>query len=488
MKTHFIRNSLIFALSVFLLLLISCLEDTWIIDKSSTRQTALSIREAQKYFNENVTEFHFSPPVSGRAADEEAIAIPLWEQGKKITLKKKEVIEVPLEAPVTVVSRYNPSVEKKEKKRKYANTIYRLIADKQDDGSYIYTTARITLDDECMHERKKSRKHLTMSLDNLKGFSGGIRYYSISGEFLTGNIYIDGVKRYVISSSEKQDTVSSRSTVISRSHTECEEHVYQVEHYSCTDVYVEGVLMNSSCVLTDITYETEYVCVEVPDEDDSDNNDDTGSSEGNDGISGSEDGDEKGSNTPKTTINLMLSTKFVPYNTTDECWDLCVKVLENYGQNNPGSRMNVHQLKIETNMTDDRLDYWSKNPTISYQNAVTCIDRHLENGKVIIVGVDYKLGSPNIDGTDHYVVITGRGYDDEGKLYYNFMDCATYSATKGCSSENKLYYMENNGFPIWSGNTQCDYNTEFDELTVMHVRPNDGNTENTIELQGNVEQ
>lgn len=68
--------------------------------------------------------------------------------------------------------------------------------------------------------------------------------------------------------------------------------------------------------------------------------------------------------------------------------------------------------------------------------------------KPVIVGVDNRPGTPsskNADGkTDHFITIDGTGQDSQGK-YLTFYDNATNLTSKGCSSNNKLYYNENTG-------------------------------------------
>ena len=275
MKKHILHDNLIFASVVLLLLLMGCLDGTWQMkDEALSGRTVLSVKEAMEYFNAHVTELRQSPPNVTRSIDEEALMTLLWERGKKVTFKKKEVIEVPISTGITIVHSYDPLTKNDTNKKKYPNTIYRLIADRQDDGSYVYTLVRITLDDAYLLARKDSRKSLNISVGNLGGFTGCIRYYTTNGEFLTGNNYVDGVKRNVISSSEFVSQASIRPAVTSRSHIECVDHVYEVTHYSCTDVYVEGELMSESCQVDYVDYEVESVCDLVPDEDDGDDDDD----------------------------------------------------------------------------------------------------------------------------------------------------------------------------------------------------------------------
>lgn len=85
---------------------------------------------------------------------------------------------------------------------------------------------------------------------------------------------------------------------------------------------------------------------------------------------------------------------------------LCKEILRKYGQTNIGSSQYVYQLTIETDEVP-RMKHWAKDPITVYENAIECIDRHLNDNKVIIVGIDHSEGKSNIDGTDPFVVITG---------------------------------------------------------------------------------
>ncbi|MEL7305796.1 MAG: hypothetical protein AAFZ38_11515 [Myxococcota bacterium] len=51
------------------------------------------------------------------------------------------------------------------------------------------------------------------------------------------------------------------------------------------------------------------------------------------------------------------------------------------------------------------------------------IDRYLDDGRPVLIGVSGRAGGDALDGvTDHHVLITGRGYDAEGRLYYDVID------------------------------------------------------------------
>ena len=117
-------------------------------------------------------------------------------------------------------------------------------------------------------------------------------------------------------------------------------------------------------------------------------------------------------------INLGDASKFVAWGTNGmkNCLDHCKMILNNYGLTSYGSSATAIQLLKES---DGKLVYASDNPEKTYWSAVDCIDRHLEAGRPIIVGVNYQLGNKYNEGTtDHFVVIYGReGYTYLAKLY-----------------------------------------------------------------------
>uniref|UniRef100_UPI00083124D2 hypothetical protein n=1 Tax=Hydrotalea flava TaxID=714549 RepID=UPI00083124D2 len=82
------------------------------------------------------------------------------------------------------------------------------------------------------------------------------------------------------------------------------------------------------------------------------------------------------------------------------------------------------------------------------KTGINYIITKLQSGKPVIVGVDNRPGTPssvNADGkTDHFITIVGSGQDSQGK-YLTFYDNATNLTSKGCSSNNKLYYDETKG-------------------------------------------
>lgn len=68
------------------------------------------------------------------------------------------------------------------------------------------------------------------------------------------------------------------------------------------------------------------------------------------------------------------------------------------------------------------------------------IDRYLDDGRPVLIGVSGRVGDDALDGvTDHHVLITGRGYDAEGRLYYDVID------PKANDQEGRFFVDESSG-------------------------------------------
>jgi hypothetical protein len=90
-----------------------------------------------------------------------------------------------------------------------------------------------------------------------------------------------------------------------------------------------------------------------------------------------------------------------------------------------------------------------------------------------MVGLDYGTGNanPNTDQTtDHFIVITGRGFDDQDNLYYTgFENVDGNVNADGTSTEANRFYLQEDGTLL--GNTTYNNN-----MTITQVKPvTDGN-------------
>ena len=174
----------------------------------------------------------------------------------------------------------------------------------------------------------------------------------------------------------------------------------------------------------------------------------------------------------KENINLGEDSKFVSYGTNGvkNCLDLCKMILKKYGLSNFGSSDNIFRLMYEKN---GKLDYYGSNPKENYKQAIDCIDRHLEKGRPIIVGVNHTIDRGINEGTtDHFVVIYGREYIDERYVYF-YYEVGKSNVMYGYNDdENRFIYdISNPDDPQFyddkSSRSDC---ARFD---VIQIRPND---------------
>ena len=92
--------------------------------------------------------------------------------------------------------------------------------------------------------------------------------------------------------------------------------------------------------------------------------------------------------------------------------------------------------------------------------GVSYLKYALTNNIPVIVGVDFKPGSPNPgtdNTTDHFVVIVGMGSDSNG-MYLIFYDNAVNDPNGGANTNNKLYY--NNTTKKFQGQSQSTYGVD----------------------------
>ena len=180
-----------------------------------------------------------------------------------------------------------------------------------------------------------------------------------------------------------------------------------------------------------------------------------------------------------TFDDIMKSEYFLGHKDYYNCWDACAKMLKKFNITNPGSPNEVYQLLWEQNKNLIHYEDVLGGVAANYSRTLACIDRHLTSGRPIMIGVNHTLSQTINEGaTDHFMLITGKGYDEERQqYYYTYTDPGRSDVVNGCNMENnKLYYNQdtNEFFDPEAGWE----NKRFD---VTQVRPNDGlNLEETI--------
>lgn len=175
----------------------------------------------------------------------------------------------------------------------------------------------------------------------------------------------------------------------------------------------------------------------------------------------------------------LTNTSYFETQASGQCLQACKDILDNYGISNYGDSAHVYQLKKEVNgvLTD-----YGSDPAANYENAIDCINRHLDASRPIIIGINHSLDYGINEGTtDHFMLITGRGYDSEkGMYYYIYMDPGRPDTSNGCDTQNNRLYYDPDNLDFYDDST---YNKR--RFDVTQVRPNDGKYLNeTINSKG----
>lgn len=136
--------------------------------------------------------------------------------------------------------------------------------------------------------------------------------------------------------------------------------------------------------------------------------------------------------------NVLPIHQFVKYDGVSNCLDLALLQIAKKG------------YQISEYFSDQTFVTFTESMGINKnaaKNGVSYLISALQRGIPVIVGVNYKPGSPNSETdntTDHFIVIVGAGSDSNG-VYFTFFDNASNFVSKGASTSNKLYYNPNTG-------------------------------------------
>lgn len=168
-------------------------------------------------------------------------------------------------------------------------------------------------------------------------------------------------------------------------------------------------------------------------------------------------------------INLGDVNKFVPWGTNGmtNCLDHCKLILKRYGLTNYGSSTTVIQLLKECK---NELVYATNDPKQTYDIAIKCIDKHLETGKPIIVGVNHTIGNKYNEGTtDHFVVIYGKEHVGND-IYYMYYEVGKTNIVAGYNDVNNRFIYKAGSFPeFYDEKSELKGGVRID---VTQIRPN----------------
>lgn len=447
--------------------------------KSKYKNEELTLSAAQQWYQE-----HYAPVVTTRSGvtdSTELMMKPYWEKGTEMHRGRYEVVEIPIRtkgkylfldsetarnwdpnAPSKFIRNTAKMVIEHDKKTGRMRSFVMIFV-----GSYKYLSETRTMGKNTYLYRQPD-------------FDGMVLFYELNGTLVNGWKYTNGKITGSISPKIMLDNAVPKDAHTRVWVEECYTDLIYIPHEECEDeVTIEyDKEFGESWVVThhcwdNGTWEFIEICneYEQPDENNGDDN-------------WEEDYPDGGSNTPppppidevlpplvnpKVPIELMDKSKFVGWHEGANCLTLAQETLKKYGITNYGSSANVFRLVEEKN---GQLIKWGNDPYNNYENAIKCIDDHLNAKRPIIVGVNHTLGLSDNEGTtDHFVVITGRGFDPLLRQpYYTFMDNGSVLATDGCSDMNRFYYIEGNNFSGTSEYIKAKHRS----YTVVQVRPNNG--------------
>ncbi len=206
-----------------------------------------SIDEAKSAFERNAKSLEIRPLTTNpgtRNGKKTPVITPLWQKGEIYSNEDGAFANVPFNIPlVKVFGRKKTDDTLLPDDEKYSNTDIRLLVQKTQENEYIYTVVYITGDFSYVIDKHKKVKSLR--LDKLDAFSGEIRYFTLEGNLLWGEIYKNGKKIGTISVADSSvdgniGKVQTRSYV-----TVCEPHLVEYETcyhygYDIGEGYVEN--------------------------------------------------------------------------------------------------------------------------------------------------------------------------------------------------------------------------------------------------------
>ena len=150
------------------------------------------------------------------------------------------------------------------------------------------------------------------------------------------------------------------------------------------------------------------------------------------------------------------------------CKEVADALLRDVYGKDPGSCSSVYQVAVENN-NGDKSDYLTINFAI-YKMAQVCIETILDNGGVVIAGVDHSSNTAINEGTtDHFIVITGYEIEADGSKYYRYLETGTDRMNIQQDEYNRLYCNDYSG--RIAGIPHIHSNKVY---TITQIRPNDG--------------
>lgn len=158
------------------------------------------------------------------------------------------------------------------------------------------------------------------------------------------------------------------------------------------------------------------------------------------------------------------------------CLDTCKKMAAKLGQPDVGTPNSIVPFSYQTGKSGNHKYYGDRKE--AYKSVISTIDRHLLLKLPIVAALNYKDKSANKDGSDHFVLIVGKGYDiEQNRFYYRYLDPGRRFIEDGASSSNRIYLDD--ARYILSG---LKYKKGLIDV-ITHVRINDKNSLYSVNRQ-----
>jgi len=148
-----------------------------------------------------------------------------------------------------------------------------------------------------------------------------------------------------------------------------------------------------------------------------------------------------------------------------KCFDACTTIVKSFDSN---AKISHNAWALATYNGTENIYIHEE----CYQMAINAMDKELESGHPVIVGVDY-LGKSNTNNfdegiTDHWVVINGRGQNSDG-VYYTYFEVAS-SQFKGTNQDLNRFVLTKDGY-LEAINKTVNSRNEKPIITVIRLEP-----------------
>lgn len=307
------------------------------------------------------------------------------------------------------------------------------------DGMYAYVATIIPTPEYYARHKNFGRKFVI--LGDKGEFSGWMIAHNMQGHMVSMARYVDGMKTQywydgdgsgIPAAAVKQmldgGTVYSGTRAMYNVHVEAPDvFAYACQRCKMQDCHCKAGGGGCFCTIKDDTEETDPTPPKPPTPPI-----DGSGGDGGGGSSGGNQGNQDGDVSPKELMNPAF---FVGYLVSGDCMQGCIQILAKYGIRTPYTSI----ITLATQGLNQQLNILAA----EYYDGVNAINRHINAGRPIIVGVSrgWSIDAGNYNGaTDHFVVVTGRGFDADANLYYfTYMETGVSDASGYNTDTNRLY-------------------------------------------------